>query len=442
MVIRASYGMFGDRMSMLSLSQEQFGPPYGNLVSPPAATLGNPWTNYAGLPGFTGPGQDPMLLLSQLQGLGHSAANIPFPTFGTFVSSPLTDFHPTYVNQWNFSIQKQLGQDWVLGATYLGTSTIHFVSGQNLNAPIYFAGTSTTATGCPAGAGGLFPNSCVQNANNRRPLFLQDPNKGKYFAGNGIADDGGTASYQGFNLSADKRLSHGVNLHANYTFSHCISDPWNQNPTNAGVYIPGDRRRWRSNCVGIDIRHLFEMSMVATTPKFSSRPLRLLASDWQFAPNLEIKSAQFFTVTTGSDVALTTVANQTPNLVNNNPYPANQSPSQWVSKTAFQNAAPGSYGNLGYNNLKGPGVFQLNLALSRNFAIREHQTLQVRAEAFNLPNHLNPFTPNALPIGGGFGGIAPLNASNFGTITSDISGTGGLSAGDYRVVQLAMKFIF
>jgi hypothetical protein len=168
----------------------------------------------------------------------------------------------------------------------------------------------------------------------------------------------------------------------------------------------------------------------------------MLASNWQFAPNLEIKSAQFFTVTTGSDVALTTVANQTPNLVSANPYPCNQTPSQWVSKSAFQNAAPGGYGSLGYNNLKGPGVFQLNLALSRNFPIWEHRMLQVRGEAFNLPNHLNPFTPGNGPVAGNFGGVAPLNAQNFGQITNDISGTGGLSAGDYRVVQLAMKFIF
>jgi hypothetical protein len=57
---------------------------------------------------------------------------------------------------------------------------------------------------------------------------------------------------QGLNFSVNKRLSHGVNLLANYTWSHCISDPWNQNPTNTGVEIPGNRGAWRSNCPGID----------------------------------------------------------------------------------------------------------------------------------------------------------------------------------------------
>jgi hypothetical protein len=84
--------------------------------------------------------------------------------------------------------------------------------------------------------------------------------------------------------------------------------------------------------------------MVATTPKFNGRLLRLLASDWQFAPNLEIKSAQFFTVVTGTDQALTTTTNQPPNLLLSNPYPANQSIDHWLVTTAsgapIKDAAP------------------------------------------------------------------------------------------------------
>jgi hypothetical protein len=92
---------------------------------------------------------------------------------------------------------------------------------------------------------------------------------------------------------------------------------------------------------------------------------------------------------------------------------------------------PGTYGNAGRFNLKGPGVFQLDMALSRTFAIREGKTLQLRVEAFNLPNHLNPSTP-----------VATLNSGSFGQIQSDISGTSGLTAGDSRVLQFASKWIF
>jgi hypothetical protein len=441
-VVRAAYGMFGDRMSMLSLSQEQFGSPFGNLVSATGGTISNPWSNYGGLPGFTSSGQNPLPILAQLQGLGHVASNIPFPSFGTYVTSPLTDFHPTYVNQWNLNIQRQVGQNWLFAANYLGTSTIHFMGSEDINQSLLVPNTAGTALGtCPKGV--VVGCNSTGNANQRRALYLQNPAFGKYYAGVGLLDDGGTGEYEGLYLSAQKRLSKGVTVLANYTWSHCISDPWAQNPTGAGVEIPDARRQWRSNCIGTDLRQLFSLNLVATTPKFSSRALRLVASDWQIAPIMNIKSAQFFSVLSGLDRALSTVPGQPASLVNTNPYPANQNVNEWLNPHAFAQPAMGTYGNLGFNNMKGPGVFQLNLALSRNFPITEHKTLQVRAEAFNLPNHLNPFTPGIAAINTTlFGGQQNLNASNFGQITSDISGNNGLTSGDYRVIQIAMKFMF
>ena len=459
MTIRAAYGMLGDRMSMLSLSQEQFGAPFGSTISVPGANLTNPWVNFAGGAGGLLPaGQNPLAILAAQSGFGYAAPGVPFVTAGSYVSSPLSDFKPTYMNQWNLSIQRQVGQNWLLSANYLGNNTIHMVSETNVN-PALFLGSGPCTLQVVSGTKVVptpFANCSSANANFRRPLYIQNPLLGQYYAGIGQVDDGGTATYQGLNLSARKQVSKGINALANYTWSHCISDQWAQNPTAGnGNSIPGNRRAWRSNCLGLDVRQVFQFSMVATTPKFSNRALRLLASDWQFAPNLEIKSAQFFTVITGTDRALTTTTNQPPDQLLANPYPANQSIDHWLVTTAsgapikdsapaFAPAALGSYGTLGYNNLKGPGLFQLNVAVSRNFIIHEKQTLQVRAEAFNLPNHLNACVPNVQsPISGGnFGNLVPLNSANFGQITCDISANGGLTLGDYRVVQLAMKFIF
>jgi len=107
---------------------------------------------------------------------------------------------------------------------------------------------------------------------------------------------------------------------------------------------------------------------------------------------------------------------------------------------------PGTYGNLGYNSLKGPHTVQINVALSRTFAIRERQSIQIRAEAFNLPNHVNLATPgppaSAMSGVGNIGRSVTLNSPNFGQITSDISGNNGLTPGDYRVIQFALKLIF
>ena len=140
-----------------------------------------------------------------------------------------------------------------------------------------------------------------------------------------------------------------------------------------------------------------------------------------------------FTVTTGTDDALTGLTGQRPNQILAAPYAPNQSVDHWLlpATVAFARPAVGTYGNLGFNNLKGPGVFQFDMALSRTFVLKEAKTLQFRAEAFNLPNHLNPSVP-----------VSVTSSSAFGKIQSDISGTSGLSAGDPRIVQLAMKLTF
>jgi len=432
--IRAGYGMYGDRAMMLAGTQMYFSAPFGNNVSVSGANLTDPWA---------GAGGNPLASLASLQGIGVYNNNIPFPLNGTYVTTKMKDFKPVYMNQWNLSIQRQIRNDWLVTANYLGNNTIHMITTENINPAVYVSNGTNTCT-LPNGVainGANGQCSTTANQQTRRVFSILNPAQGKYYASIGLIDDGGTASYQGLNLSVQKRLSHGVSAAANYTWSHCLSDVYSDNPTAAGVSRPDNRRAFRSNCLGIDVRNLFNLNLVATAPKFSNRTLGILASNWQVAPILQIKSAQFFSVYTGTDAALTTVANQTPDPVGN-PYPSNQTVSHWIDRSAFQAAAPGTYGGLGYNNLKGPGVFQLNMALSRTFAIREHQSVQLRAEAFNLPNHLNPFTPGVGPNAGQRSGNVSLTAPNFGQITNDISGNNGLTSGDYRVIQLALKFVF
>ena len=177
--------------------------------------------------------------------------------------------------------------------------------------------------------------------------------------------------------------------------------------------------------------------MVATAPKFENRALRLVASDWQVAPILSIRSGGYYTVLSGTDRALTTATGQTANYVGGDvratsPGCAQAPCVQWLNPAAFAIPALGTYGNLGRENVIGPGMVQLNVALSRTFAVREKKTIQVRAEAFNLPNHVNFANPGN-----------SLSSPTFGQITADISGNNGLSnSGDPRIIQLAMKFVF
>jgi len=162
--------------------------------------------------------------------------------------------------------------------------------------------------------------------------------------------------------------------------------------------------------------------------------LALFASDWQLSPILKMKSGTYFTVNLGVDTALNGEggANQRPNLKPGvDVYLKDKGVDGWLNREAFEAPAPGTLGNLGRNSVVGPSSIQMDLALSRTFSIREGQTVQLRAEAFNLPNHLNPSNP-----------VSALNSGSFGKIQSDISGTSGLSPGNQRIMQFALKYVF
>jgi hypothetical protein len=91
----------------------------------------------------------------------------------------------------------------------------------------------------------------------------------------------------------------------------------------------------------------------------------------------------------GNLVTTSSVA-QRPNLVGD-PYSHTGEGKQYLNPAAFHAPAPGTYGNLGYDALKGPLFDNWDVALQKNIAIHEQIGLEFRAEMFNAPNHLSPF---------------------------------------------------
>jgi hypothetical protein len=183
------------------------------------------------------------------------------------------------------------------------------------------------------------------------------------------------------------------------------------------------------------------MSTVYETPQFANRAVRVLASGWQISGIVRALSGPSLSISTGVDIALSgastggnTGTNQRPNQVLADPYLPNRGVNGWLNPAAFAPPAPGTYGNLGSRNILGPGSIRIDMGLTRAFALREKQSLQLRAEVFNVPNHANYCAP-------AFQGIAPgiscpevnLNSPTFGKI---------LSAADPRIMQMALKYVF
>jgi hypothetical protein len=184
---------------------------------------------------------------------------------------------------------------------------------------------------------------------------------------------------------------------------------------------------------GFDIRHIFNTTVVASSNfKLQNRALRIAANGWQIAPLIRILSGAPYNVTSGSDISLTGMGNDRPNVVSGVSFTTGKKVTQSNSgNRAFFNAAAfststvtaGSFGNAGRNILRGPNYYNVDASLSRIFKVYDRVNLNLRLEAFNLFNHpfFNSFT------------TANPNSSSFGWA----NGTS-----DQRLMQAAAKFNF
>jgi len=215
---------------------------------------------------------------------------------------------------------------------------------------------------------------------------------------------------------------------ANWTWSHCISDPETTELTGPTYVNPANRALDRGNCDS-DVRHVINVSFIAQSPKFSNHALNVIASNWRLSTIFRANTGNYSTVTTGVDNALTGIAGQRPNQITADVY-GTRAVNNYLVKAAFASPATGTLGNLGAFNINNPGMVQIDMGLSRIFPIVEHQSVEFRWEVFNVPNLLNPAAPNTT-----------LSSTGFGQITSDINGS-SVQTGDPRIMQFALKYVF
>ncbi|MBV9769889.1 MAG: TonB-dependent receptor, partial [Bryobacterales bacterium] len=417
MTIRAGFGIFYD---FPNFAYDQFGfeEPFGGSVTVPTPNFANPWANY--------PGGNPF---PNHVGVG---ANSQYQQYPLVFGYP-QNANPTSIYQYNLTIQKQLGQSWLLSASYVGNQQRHLWVNEEVNPAIY------NPAVCPA-----FP--CFAATDNQRRLFNQlNPQYGQYFGQTIVLNEGGTGNYNGLILGATHRFASHFTSSSNFTWQHCISDNYttalglsiveDMEPSN----IPGAVHADRGNCPNSDTRRVFSQTLLVDSPKYSNHLVQTIAGDWRLSVSVIAQS--------GSDISLNTLIdfegdgdgfNQRPEQILQDPYCHPQTLNCWINPKAFAPAAPGTFGNLGNNSLVGPGSIIVNAALIRAFPIREHQTLEVRAEAFNLPNLVNLYPPQTAIIVPGFGSSSPASAYATG------GGLGAFSSTVYdpRIMQFALKYVF
>ncbi|HYR88641.1 MAG TPA: TonB-dependent receptor, partial [Terriglobia bacterium] len=178
MSVRAAYGIFYDLPALNYYIGFAQSPPFGNNV-----TIQNP-PNFANpYQGFPGGNPFPRTLTK----------DSTFITFGGYENMPF-NAKSTYSQQWNLSLQRQIGTNWLVSGNYVGTSVIHLWAGNQINSAVFL------------------PGSTLGNINNRRKLNLQNPAEGQFFGSVAQLDDGGTGSYNGMVISVQRRRAKGVTV--------------------------------------------------------------------------------------------------------------------------------------------------------------------------------------------------------------------------------------
>jgi hypothetical protein len=396
--IRVSGAILRDTAESFYNERLTTNPPYGGSVDIPSPVGGftDPYLNYPGgnpFPGSSNPTHD-----------------VAFPAGGVYVTMPL-HLSPTYMAQWNVSYQRQIASNWMASVTYLGNKTTHVWAAEEINQAVYASGTCSGK-----------PCSTTANSNQRRLLYLANPTEGAAYASIVESDQGGNSSYNGVLFSIQHRFANNFTLLTNYTLSHCISDlDFTGELAGSAYQNPASRAANRGDC-NFDVRHVSNTSLVAISPGVGSGWVSRVVKDWQIAPILSIRSGSALNVTTGTDQSLTAVGQDHPNQVLSSAYPANQTVTTWVNRSAFLANPAGTFGNVGRDTVRGPGSVNFDFSVSRMFRFTERTHLEARAEAFNAINHSNFGNPTT-----------NLNSSNFGRI---------LSANDPRILQFVMKLQF
>ena len=401
--IRASYGRLYDLPHLQQYSGQAQMAPWGNSTT--VTNMPEGWDN----PWVATPGGDP--IPAALNGPNKSSV---FPLFSNYASWPL-DLPPVSTDQWNVSYQRQLATNWMVSANYLGNFIDHVWYSIQINPAIYGPGATTA------------------NTNQRRVFYQQNPLEGQYYGSVQEVKPEGSSRYNALMLQIQRRRADGLSVQGNYTFSHCETDRWNTSPGVDGLSVvdPKHPELDRARC-GNSPNHNLSSSIVYQIPDAGSGVVRALSGGWQLSGILSARSGAYYTVNSGTDVALIgqccgTIGSpyQRANQVLDDPFMPNRSFSQWLNPQAFQSAAPGTFGTMPLDAIQAVPRWNIDTAVSRSFKLGTDRQIQLRLETFNLLNTVTPGNPSTT-----------LGSSDFGRVTSLAGGTAP------RIIQLGAKYQF
>jgi len=353
-------------------------------------------------PPFTGLGLftnfDPATPIPAQQALVTPSANV------VLGQGPQKNFPNAYLEEWNLSVEKQLGSSFMVEAAYVGSRGIKLDGTLFPNQP----------DASPAPLAGRVPF----------PILGVDLE---------IASPAFDSWYDSLILRAEKRYSHGLVFSGSYTYSKSLdtnggslsnfSDQSNGTPQFSGD-IAAEKGR-----SSFDARHRGVFNAVYDLPFGHGKALlgdsqgilQKFVGGWQADSIVVLQSGRPETPLLPIDQSNTGAFTDRPNVIAN-PNSGPRTPNEWFNINAFQLQTFGTFGDAGRGIINGPRYESVDLGISKITPVNERFGVEFRAEIFNLFNHTNFDLPDRQFGTPGFGQI--------------------FSANDPREVQFALKLHF
>jgi hypothetical protein len=376
--------------------------------------------------------------LSNATDPGHAA-----PGSSVSPSSADPEFDNAYVQSWNLNVQREVASGLAVTVGYFGSKGTHLRLTRNLNQTFLNAALNavrpfpTVAANSP-----IAPNLPQQNITFREAT--------------------GNSSYNALWVTAEKRLSKGLQFNASYTYSKSIDL---NSQSSQGVTVQDSYNLQNDRGLSdFDARHRFVVSGLYELPFHGNQ----LKEGWQLSLITQSQSGNPVTLLAGNAAAIGTTipaanANSLTGLATlrpdiNGPVTISQTPAvgvigvQWFPNSVCD-PRPGGvcatgatvilpvaftsgktiyhFGSLGRNVIIGPSFNNSDVSLIKRTKIGEHQMLEFRWEVFDVFNHANFGQP---------GRTAQVGSTTFGVISGTRFATG--DSGSSRQMQFALKYKF
>jgi hypothetical protein len=361
------------------------------------------------------------------------------------------DRKDSYVEQWSFSVQRELPANVVGTVSYLGSHGVHLLEQGETNLLAY--NSSTGAYGPET----QYPE-CAWNAS--APA-------GSCATGFQWRGSAGMSTYNGLSVSVRRPFSRGLLVAANYMWSHEIDNGSNGSGDGDEIQPQNQACQACDTASGAwDARNVVNGNAVYQLPFGRGKALLnqggiadAIAGNWELTAMAVARTGfpvNVLTTLNGPDG--NQAGTQRP-LLTGQPLtpPGGRTIAQWFNPAAFEIPALNSAGNASVfgtaprDLLSGPGTWQVDMGAGKTIPLRERAKIEIRAEFYNIFNHPQLGQPGATCEGNGsVSGPTPCEpGTTFSQITSPInlntnivSPITPVGSGTPREIQLALRFDF